>query len=65
VVRGAFQHYVQDCGPDGEEILQIPREFFSATVDASRSEDDTHIFRNFDIVERFASEVTIFTGDTA
>ena len=63
--RWPFQHDIENCVPDGKQILDVPGEFLGTAFDTGRAQDDTHPVRHIDSRQRLSRQIAIVPDDTS
>ena len=53
-----------DRTPQGQQVIQIPLQFFHAAANTGRANDDTHVLRNIQGIHHFPQRGTIIAIDT-
>ena len=62
--RRVLKYDIENRGPDGLQILQVPGQFFGSTVDAGRAQYDAHAVGNDHRVQRIACDIPVRACDT-
>src|SRR5690606_34455137 len=61
--RGTFYNDLLDRFPYRQEIVQVPLQFLGIPVNPGCPKDDAHAVRYGDVLQRFASDIPVFTDD--